>query len=654
MRITNSLRTHKRWPGAIPLGLLLWLGWCLAVLPQLSWSGTESPMARISASVLPENGHPLDVESAALALREGHFTPTDPRYPDISSVSGRPVWLHLSVDLPKQVKGDWWLLISPEPIERLTLYQQDASGHWYAQAGGALEPFSSRKIRSIGHSFPLDAASGESRDYFIRFDTRAFKVEALILPEAEMVSRLISVQVFYALYVGVVLVIIAGALYRTLLWRNSKFMAYAIYLISFETWFLSTWGILGLLGLMDNMLLRQTLSDVSLFCASVSLMFLARHLITIPPDTQRLMQQGLRILLALIAVTLWAVVLLRPDFLSQFNMFLTMALLGTVFLAAIWAAWRRFEGSLQFLLCFMPLLGISFSLEVDRWFHITQLDNWSRGRLMMAGSLFHMLLLLGMALKIENGAIKRERKLQPEMSLLRRQMANLEFFVKTLSRELEAPIRKLEQHVGRQQPATPSMDGDTEKRELFEVVSELRAATIFGIKQSRLASQSDMHSVPTDIATLVAGVVATFQQHSQHHLVTYEPGKLPEQFFCDRRLLAIAIVNLLDNAGRYSPEGSPIWITSALTAPGTIEITISDDGPGIKGEEQERIFSPCYGEGTEASQPGYGIGLFIARRIAELHGGSVSLDSTEGEGATFVLRIRSVQPTLRSGSSTVI
>jgi len=643
VRLNDSLRSPSQ-PLAARLVLLLCLGWCLTALAPLCWAGTEIPTARVSASTLAEIGPILDIEGAVRALREGSFQPTDPVYPNIRSLSGRPVWLHLSVDLPKDVNDDWWLFIAPEPIERLTVYQQDTSGQWFAQHSGTLEPFSNRKIRSIGHSFQLDAASGESRNYFIRFDTRAHKVEVLLLPEAQMMSRLIRVHVSYALYVGVVLVIILLAMYRSLVWRSSAFIAYAVYLVSFETWFLINSGILHLLGLVDSILLRRTVSEITLFCASLSFVFLARSLITVPPNTERRVRQALQLLLLVIAIGLWTVALFQPGFLSQFNIFLTMAMLGMVFLAALWASWRRFENGLQFLLSFLPLLSITFLLEIDRWLHILTLDNWSRNWLMMLGSLFHMFLLLGMALAMETGAIRRERTLSTEMPLLRRQMDNLGFFVETLSRELAAPINRLEQVIRRQNTAAPAADVNSDKGELLDIVAELRAVTTLGISQSRLASQTDVHFASTDISTLVAGVVAHFQQHSQNHLVTHEPGELPDQFFCDGRLVAIALTNLLDNAGRYSPAGSAIWVSSTLTAPDTLEITIIDDGPGIRDEEQERIFSPCHGDGTEASRPGYGLGLFIARRIAEMHGGSISLDSTEGEGATFILRIRSMQP----------
>ncbi|MFU8765033.1 MAG: ATP-binding protein, partial [Haliea sp.] len=351
----------------------------------------------------------------------------------------------------------------------------------------------------------------------------------------------------------------------------------------------------------------------------------------------------LQVLLMLIAVALWAVVLLKPGFLSQFNIFLTMTLLGTVFLAAIWAAWRRFENGLQFLLCFLPLLGITFLLEIDRWLHIPLLDNWGRSWLMMFGSLFHIILLLGLTIARETRAMQREATLSTEVAVLRQQMTNLGFFVETLSRELEVPISKLERAVRRQKPAASAAGMDVARGELLEIAAQLAAVTATGINQSRLAAQSDAQFAATDIRALVAGVASHFQQHSPGHLLTYEPGELPDRFSCDARLVAIAITNLLDNAVRYSPAGSAIWISARLAAPGVLEIEVIDEGPGIRQEEQERIFSPCYGEGTATSRPGYGLGLFIVRRIAGMHGGSISLDSAEGEGATFVLRIPSVE-----------
>jgi len=99
--------------------------------------------------------------------------------------------------------------------------------------------------------------------------------------------------------------------------------------------------------------------------------------------------------------------------------------------------------------------------------------------------------------------------------------------------------------------------------------------------------------------------------------------------------------NLIENAVRHAPRGSVVR-ASALATPTSVDVTIIDDGPGVPQSDRNRVFDPFFrGAHARASnQPGAGLGLTIARDIARLHGGDITLDSaSEGVGARFVVRL---------------
>ena len=98
--------------------------------------------------------------------------------------------------------------------------------------------------------------------------------------------------------------------------------------------------------------------------------------------------------------------------------------------------------------------------------------------------------------------------------------------------------------------------------------------------------------------------------------------------------------NLLSNAIKYSPANLPIEVTVARTD-GTIEVSVTDRGPGIPEHETERIFERFkrLGDHMTRSQGGTGLGLYIARQLARAIGGELSVRSTTGQGATFTLRL---------------
>lgn len=102
-------------------------------------------------------------------------------------------------------------------------------------------------------------------------------------------------------------------------------------------------------------------------------------------------------------------------------------------------------------------------------------------------------------------------------------------------------------------------------------------------------------------------------------------------------LLALALVNLLDNACKYSPSGRPVRATLA-PRPHGCTFTVRDEGVGIAPEALSHIFEPLYrAEAVRTTFSGNGVGLSLVQRVAELHGGTVAVDSVLGEGTEFRL-----------------
>lgn len=103
------------------------------------------------------------------------------------------------------------------------------------------------------------------------------------------------------------------------------------------------------------------------------------------------------------------------------------------------------------------------------------------------------------------------------------------------------------------------------------------------------------------------------------------------------------LVNLLDNAIKYSPGGGEIVISIA-TAPEWAEMTVRDRGVGIPAIDLPRLFEPLHrASNVRDSFPGTGIGLAGAKRIVEQHAGTIAVASVEGAGSAFVVRLPLVE-----------
>jgi two-component system, OmpR family, sensor histidine kinase BaeS len=156
------------------------------------------------------------------------------------------------------------------------------------------------------------------------------------------------------------------------------------------------------------------------------------------------------------------------------------------------------------------------------------------------------------------------------------------------------------------------------------------------------AGRLSIRPQPTEVAPLIEDVVRTMRGQteatSQSLTEQVEPG-LPLINVEPDRIRQI-LVNLLTNAHEYTPEGASIGI--AARAVGTdVLISVSDNGPGIPPDQLERIFERFTRGDAGLTQRvgGTGLGLAISKSLVELHGGSISAESTVGQGSTFHVRL---------------
>ncbi len=147
--------------------------------------------------------------------------------------------------------------------------------------------------------------------------------------------------------------------------------------------------------------------------------------------------------------------------------------------------------------------------------------------------------------------------------------------------------------------------------------------------------------LPSDVGAVVETAAEACQVVAQARRTTIEIS-------CPRGLIAPlnadlferAVVNLLDNAVKYSPEGSTVWLETRREA-GEIIVAVRDRGAGIEPEHLPRVFERFYRTDKARSRAmgGTGLGLAIVKHVAQVHRGRVSVDSTPGMGSTFRIHL---------------
>jgi signal transduction histidine kinase len=142
------------------------------------------------------------------------------------------------------------------------------------------------------------------------------------------------------------------------------------------------------------------------------------------------------------------------------------------------------------------------------------------------------------------------------------------------------------------------------------------------------------------LAPLVASAVEAVRPDTKLKKIAMEVHLPPPslEVRADRDRLRIVLVNLLSNAVKYAPEGSKVTVR-AEEGPGTVTIAVRDQGPGIEPRDAVRLFDRHQRGAYALRTPGLGLGLYIVRRIVELHEGQVTVDSQPGQGSTFTIRL---------------
>ncbi|HEV2590694.1 MAG TPA: ATP-binding protein [Gaiellaceae bacterium] len=227
---------------------------------------------------------------------------------------------------------------------------------------------------------------------------------------------------------------------------------------------------------------------------------------------------------------------------------------------------------------------------------------------------------------------------------LRRLSALRADFVSLVSHEMRSPMaavigaaRTLEQ---RWRELTP------DQREAFLglIADETtRLAALIGdvLDTSRIdAGTFSFRFADVDVSALVNEAVAsaTLAQSEIPVVLDVRPD-LP-QVRGDSERLRQVLGNLIDNAVKYSPDGESVEVRAAAYDHAVV-VSVHDRGPGIAHDDQRLIFEKFGRVSTGNSKPGTGLGLYIARSIAEAHGGSLEVASSVGRGSTFTLRLPS-------------
>lgn len=216
-------------------------------------------------------------------------------------------------------------------------------------------------------------------------------------------------------------------------------------------------------------------------------------------------------------------------------------------------------------------------------------------------------------------------------------------FITTMIHELKRPISTLKMCVSgidndklmEDAQLRHELTGETRKAldNLSAYFSKLRDITFNNVDQIPLNVTS------INLFELVDSVITSIQLPSSKNVVFENnvPGKL--EVSADRSHLMNILANLIENAVKYSGEDVMIKIYAEVISEG-IRILVEDNGNGIASTDQSKIFNRFYrGKASTTDIPGMGLGLAYVKLLTDAHGGEISVESTEGVGSSFSIKL---------------
>ena len=208
-----------------------------------------------------------------------------------------------------------------------------------------------------------------------------------------------------------------------------------------------------------------------------------------------------------------------------------------------------------------------------------------------------------------------------------------------IAHEFRNPLNIIEGQTSMLDLESESGINNTQKRTGAIRTATFRLANLFDqwLQSDRLNQPgSKLDKATISLNSLIGELVETCRNFHPDYSFEFIPPQTILAVEADSHLLQIAILNLIDNACKYSPKQTTVTVT--LKQQGLyVAISISDQGCGIDPEDTDRIFDVYYRARKENQTKGTGLGLAFVRKIAELHGGHIEVQSEPNLGSTFTL-----------------
>ncbi|MBS1230007.1 MAG: sensor histidine kinase [Proteobacteria bacterium] len=560
------------------------------------------------------------------------------------------VWLRIPLQREADAPAQWRLEAGNAVIDDYRFYGPDGKGgQTLILRAGDRQPFAARPCRYRYPLFPVVLPDDQRRVFYLRVESTSSLMFSLTLwqPEAFRLaaqSELMAIGVAFGVIVSTLLMSFCGGV----MIRDRRYLVFIASCLFLGQFLATALGFTAQFAFPNSPAIADALHNINVcLLPAVVLLF---------------MQQALRtqaFFPRLNAWLKWAVLVCVASTLSipldQFRVVGPLMQLTVVLSIALfaWLSWQAYRAGRRRAICFfagatgfmlptlMPVLTAWGAIDGAGWIETS-----------VIGAVLSYCLLVNMGLLLDVKSIYDERlraiadarlnrSLVEQEKTLRDEQTRLFAFV---AHELRNPLGFIVYGLSNLRVGLVDADEAVRQRiaRLAKAARRMSELIDRSLRLQRLAG-ADFAADFDECSPGFPALEACAQIGAAHSGRTIEyvaADDLPAEITIDSELVTLALVNLLDNAIKYSPPDSPITLSVGCDAahPGTVVYRVSDGGPGIAEADRQRLFG-IFPRSAGKGSAGFGIGLSLVANVVRHHGGSADCISRPGAGATFELRL---------------
>jgi len=572
-------------------------------------------------------------------------------------------WLRFTLTQPADGGGPWLIEMGLPFLDHLDLYQEQPDGTPQVTRGGGELPLSARPIAYRDFVYPLIAPeAGQQRRYYLRiWADHTLAVYPTLWRAEAFRDHVLLESLGLGLLHGAALVIAGFVCLQFLVNRDRLMGLFALYVVCIEFWQICNNGLTAWLLLPNQPHLSGMLVSIT-GCAAIAFgALLSSALLGLKQERPWLHRAYMLVALLVVGAVIAVPLGLYPLVAGPVQLAGMLMLVTQMLLASLMALRGNRQGWLYLAGFGMQL--ISATTLILR--NLGKLLPWAPHDLdppVQLALLCHLLFLgYGLARKYKdiaraNAALMAEVEVrqQYEASLIEaREKAEVALgvqqqavreqrnFLAMVSHEFRTPLATISAAAEMMEALALRKAAGAEKE-----LAKVRRATIrmTGLIDTCLADEwlestlSGLDRQDVDLAELLSTVCDEIL-HLSNRQVDLAIEAKDCVLFANKELLRILFQNLLGNAVKYTPAQSRIWVRLCQSM-GAFQITVSDDGSGIPPEIRSKIFEKFFrGDNVNGGSGGAGLGLYLVQRIAQRHGGAVTLEPMGKRGTSFLVNL---------------